>query len=97
MMPHSTMGMMPCSTMGTTPCSTMHMMPHSTMHGFIGYSSQGMDPLQMPFLELFPVELLDKVPYLKSHAATLSANSLSHRSWGFFGPHAPFIYLFICS
>ena len=29
--------------------------------GFIGYSSQGMDPLQMPFLEIFPIELLDIV------------------------------------
>ena len=27
----------------------------------MGYSSQGMDPLPMLFLELFPVELLDIV------------------------------------
>ena len=32
-----------------------------------------------PFLKPFPVELLAKVPCLKPHAGTLSANSLRHR------------------
>ena len=36
-----------------------------------------------PFLELFPVELLDKVPCMKSLVGTLSANSLSHRLRGY--------------
>ena len=54
----------------------------------------------VPLLNFFPVELLDKVPCLKSHAGTLLANSLRHRLRGYTSTcilWAPCsIYLFFC-
>ena len=48
-------------TMYDSPFHYGYDAPFHYAWGFTGYSSQGMDPLQMPFLELFPVELLDIV------------------------------------